>query len=387
MKKTFALTLTLLVSGCGTMINGSRQSIEITTSPTGAECRSGEDKITAPGTLKLPRKGDKDVTCALPGYSPAVARLAQHTSGWIWGNLIFFYAWPLTAAIDSGSGGAYKLEPSSLSLALAPLPASGAAAAAAKAATEALKPQPEINVDELPPARAKVRGHAVIIGVESYRESLPKADFAASDAKVTAEYAKRVLGYPDENVAVLLGDRATRADMEKYIESWLPNRVEKGDEVFVYFSGHGAPDPKTGDAYLVPYDADPTYIQKTGYPLKKLYAELAKLPAKRVVVAMDSCFSGAGGRSVVASGARPLMNVGAPEASGNLVVLSASAANQISNTWKAKKHGLFTYFLLRGLREKDGDVAAAFDALKPEVARVARRELNADQEPQWQGPR
>ena len=208
-------------------------------------------------------------------------------------------------------------------------------------------------------------------------------DFAAGDAKLAAEYFKRVLGVPEANLALLTDDRASKGDFEKYFERWLPNRVEAGDEVFVYFSGHGAPNPAKGDAYLVPYDGDPTYIAETGYPLAKLYDRLSKLPAKSVTVAMDSCFSGAGGRSVIAKGARPLVSVVSAEVPAKVTVLSASAGDQISNSYQEKGHGLFTYFLLKGMKEKGADMKAVFDFLKPEVARVARREYNADQEPQW----
>lgn len=76
--------------------------------------------------------------------------------------------------------------------------------------------------------------------------------------------------------------------------------VEKGDGVFVYFSGHGAPAANTDEAYLVPFDADPANIMRTGYALKRRYAQLAELPAKWVVVVLDSCFSGAGDCSVIA---------------------------------------------------------------------------------------
>ena len=48
-------------------------------------------------------------------------------------------------------------------------------------------------------------------------------------------------------------------DFAKYFEKWLPNNVEKDSSVFVYYSGHGAPNTKTGDAYLVPYDGDPSF--------------------------------------------------------------------------------------------------------------------------------
>ena len=261
-----------------------------------------------------------------------------------------------------------------------PRPLSSVAATVAAPAAASVRS----DVDELPAARPEsAHRHAVVIGVERYRETLPRADFAAGDAKLAAEYFKRVLGVPEANLALLVDDRATKSDFEKYFERWLPNRVEAGDEVFVYFSGHGAPNPKSGDAYLVPFDGDPTYIAETGYPIKKLYDQLAKLPAKRVLVAMDSCFSGAGGRSVIAKGARPLVSVRTAEVTGRVSVMSASAGDQISSSYQEKGHGLFTYFLLKGLKDKGGDFKAAFDYLKPEVSRIARREYNADQDPQW----
>jgi len=244
--------------------------------------------------------------------------------------------------------------------------------------------RPATELDDLPVARSvSPHSHAVIIGIERYREKLPNADFSSGDARLAAEYYKRVLGVPEENLALLTDDRATKSDFEKYFERWLPNRVEAGDEVFVYFSGHGAPNARTGDAYLVPYDGDPTYIEQTGYPLQKMYEQLSKLPAKQVYVAMDSCFSGAGGRSVIAKGARPLVSVAQNELPAKITVIAASAGDQISNSYQEKGHGLFTYFFLKGLKEKGPDMKAVYDYLKPEVSRLARREYNADQDPQW----
>src|SRR5207249_4814128 len=186
----------------------------------------------------------------------------------------------------------------------------------------------------------------------------------------------------------------TRTDIEKYVEGWLPNHVEEDGSVFVYFSGHGAPNPTTGDAYLVPYDGDPTFVNTTGYPLKRLYEELAKLPAKEVVVVLDSCFSGAGGRSVIAKGMRPVgISVENPVlAGGKMVVLAASAGDQISSTYDQKGHGLLTYFLLKGLqggadqnKDRAIDLAELFEYVKPQVERVARREFNNEQTPQLLG--
>ena len=258
--------------------------------------------------------------------------------------------------------------------------------AKAPAAVASAPAAPEIvsDVDAPPSALSpRVKGHAVIIGVSRYRQALPRADFADRDARTMARYAHAVLGYPEENVTVLVDDGATRSDFEKNLERRLANRVEADDEVFIYYSGHGAPKPATGDAYLVPFDGDPAYLDETAYSLKRLYAALAKLPAKRITVALDSCFSGAGERSVIAQGMRPLVAVVSAPVPDRVTVISAGAGVQVSGSYRPQGHGLFTYFLLKGLKENGPDLRKAFDYLKPEVSRVARREYNAEQDPQW----
>ena len=252
------------------------------------------------------------------------------------------------------------------------------------------------DVDDPPKSQAipAKNKHAVVIGIEQYREQLPKADYASQDAKVIGKYLTMAMGYAEENVAVLLDYHATKTDIEKYLEGWLPNRVEKGDSVFIYFSGHGAPNPKTGDGYLVPYDGDPNYLGATGYSLKRLYEQLAKLPAKQVAVVLDSCFSGAGGRSVLAQGMRPVViSVENPIlATGNTVVLTASSGSQVSSTYTQKAHGLLTYYFLKGLhgeadQNQDGEInlTELYTYLKPRVEGVSRREFNNEQTPQLLG--
>lgn len=237
----------------------------------------------------------------------------------------------------------------------------------------------------------KKDSYAIVVGIEQYREKLPKADFAVRDANAMRDYLTKTLGYPEENVVVRTNDRATKNDLEKYFGQWLKNHVEPGGSVFIYYSGHGAPNPKTGEAFLVPYDGDPAYVADTAFPLKKLYDLLEQLPAKEIVVVLDSCFSGAGGRSVLAKGARPMgFSVeNSMAAKGKTVVLAASSGEQISSTYEEKGHGLMTYFFLKGLQgEADADadgavtMAEMFDYVKGKVERVARKDYNNDQTPQ-----
>lgn len=249
------------------------------------------------------------------------------------------------------------------------------------------------DVDELPAIKVKVQKnhYAIVIGIEKYREKLPKAEFADRDAKLMGEYLTKVLGYPEENVVIRVNEKAAKADLEKYFESWLPNNAEKDSTVFVYYSGHGAPNAKTGEAYLVPYDGDPTFVDNTGYSLKRLYERLDKLPAKEVIVMLDSCFSGQGGRSVLAKGTKPMVlsMENSMAATGKAIVLAASGGDQISTAYEEKGHGLLTYFFLKGLQgdgdtNKDGviEMEELYLYVKPQVQRIARKQYNTEQTPQ-----
>lgn len=252
------------------------------------------------------------------------------------------------------------------------------------------------DVDDAPKVSLPTQKNrfAVLIGIEQYRQQLPKVEFAAHDAQIMREYLVKALGYPEENVVTLVNQNATKTDIEKYIERWLPNHVDKNSSVFVFYSGHGAPNAKTNEGYLVTYDGDPTFLEVTGYPLKRLYEQLGQLVSKENFVVLDSCFSGSGGRSVVAKGTRPIVIMTESPAllSGKTVVLSASAGNQVSNTYSPKGHGLLTYFFLKGLRgeadknqDKVIDVQELFAYLKPSVEGIARREYNSEQTPQLIG--
>ena len=230
---------------------------------------------------------------------------------------------------------------------------------------------------------------AVVVGVEKYAQDLPAAEFADEDAKAFRAHLL-ALGVPARHIVYLADERAGRSELVKNIERWLPKNVKPDSRVYFYFSGHGAPDPSTGDAYLLPFSGDPADLSDTAYPLSRLYANLGKLKARHVIVALDSCFSGAGGRSVIASGTRPLVNrvkEGVIPQNGKLIVLTASKSDQTSGVLKDKKHGTFTYYLLKGLNGKALDsknrvtIDSLYSYLAPKVEDAAHLD-DRDQDPQ-----
>ncbi|TBR21026.1 hypothetical protein EPO15_11325 [bacterium] len=258
---------------------------------------------------------------------------------------------------------------------------------------EAAEVLSELDVDEIPAATKGVGGPddaALVVGISRYRDKdIPGVRYAARDAELVAKYLTRVAGVPAENVKVLTDETATKSDFEAYLTDWLPRRVNERSRVFVYFAGHGSPAATAGEAFLVPYEGQPDFPSKL-LPLKSLMASLEKLPAREVVVALDSCFSGAAGRGILPSGARPLVStVETPiPADRKLVVLSAASGSQVSSDYDKARHGLFTYALLRGLRgEADSDSSGAvtvgelYKYVREQVGKRASLELNRDQTP------
>ncbi len=214
----------------------------------------------------------------------------------------------------------------------------------------------ETNIPSTPMKRPN--SIAVVIGIQSYAaEGAPDVEYARRDTRYVREYLTQTLGFREENILPRDPDgRMTFAEMRTLIQEKLPSYVKEGtSEVFVYYSGHGA--PSTGEsknAYLVPSDTDPNFVSDANaYRLSSFYEDLATLSAESVTVALDACFTGqAGSGEMMLRQASPLALsvenplLGINDATGFL----ASGPEQVANWYPEKKHGMFTYFFLKGLK-------------------------------------
>lgn len=225
--------------------------------------------------------------------------------------------------------------------------------------TQAIPPPPKkiyfSSVDS-PLYRLPERPHdvALVIGINRYIHDLPHAKFANRDAEAVKAHLI-ALGYPEWQIKTLINDQATKSDILGYVEDWLPKHAKPDGRVFVYFSGHGAPEVKSGAAYLVPVDGDPNFLSQTGLSIAELYKDLNALNAKRVVVVLDSCFSGSGERSVIADNVKPLVSKveSLTPPAGKLLVFAAAKGDETAGILKSQGHGLFTYYYLRGIDRAD----------------------------------
>lgn len=234
---------------------------------------------------------------------------------------------------------------------------------------------------------------AIVVGVEKYGMGIAPVPFAGRDAESFALYARKVLGVPFANVRVLVDDNATHARLMANLTEWLrlKARAKGKARIYFFFSGHGTPaqDETTGRTYarLVPFDGDPS-LTSTLIDVDEVYAAISAVQPKEAFVFLDTCFSGRGEKSVIASGTRPVLAVKAREPQAPTIVAFAAAdANQLSTTLAGAKHGTFTYELLRGLggradADRDGKltVGELADFLSREVPKVAS-DQNLDQTP------
>ncbi len=197
---------------------------------------------------------------------------------------------------------------------------------------------------------------AIIIGIQSYKY-LPPARFANADARLFSEYAQRVLGVTPDKMRLLTDGDAGEIDIARAFRSWLMRNVNKGKtDVYIFYSGHGLPSDDGKSLYLLPYNADRDFIDKTAINQAELISLTEATGAKTVTMFIDSCYSGQTrhGDALLAN-ARPVAlkskNTGYP---ATFTVLTASAPDQISWSSDELRHGIFSYYLMKGM-EGDAD--------------------------------
>ena len=225
--------------------------------------------------------------------------------------------------------------------------------------------------------------YAIIIGNEQYK-SVTSVSFAENDANIFAKYCTQVLGLPAKNVS--LYTNISYAGFLKAIRQIKQiAKTNNGNlNIIFYYSGHGIPNEDTKDAYLLPIDADGTMMEVC-YPVSKLYADLSATNAKRIMVFLDACFSGAqrdGG--VLQASARGVAIKAKPTSpQKNMLVFSAASGEETAYPYKEKNHGIFTYYLLKKLQETEGNVTMGelTDYVKTEVLKSSIIENQKSQTP------
>lgn len=240
------------------------------------------------------------------------------------------------------------------------------------------------DVDEDIPQNRRTNTNtiALVMANEKY-SNVANVESALHDGDIFARYCRETLGIPDNQVLVYRN--ATYGGIMSAVNR-LKNSVTamgSGVDVIVYYAGHGVPDERTKEAYLMPVDGDPV-VMASAYPLSRFYKELSTLGAENVMVFIDACFSGANrGDGMLAAARGVVLKPVETEPEGNMFVLSASEGNETAIPYKEKNHGLFTYYLLKKLKDSKGNATLGeiSDYVKSEVKKTSSLILDKPQNP------
>ena len=192
---------------------------------------------------------------------------------------------------------------------------------------------------------------ALIFGIENYATN-PKATFANYDAQYFSQYAKNIFGVKKENIKMLIDEEANLVSSLGALNKWLPGKIKKNHtELIIFFAGHGLASTDGEQLYLLPQDGDSDLLARTAISREEIFQLVSKLKPKNVTVFFDACYSGVSrDEETLLASARPLMIVAddqdTPE---NFTIFSASQLDQISSGLKEAKHGIFSYYLMKGL--------------------------------------
>ena len=213
------------------------------------------------------------------------------------------------------------------------------------------------SYERLMPSKVKAKQDdnkvALIIGVEKY-ENLNNLDaiYANRDAKAFKAYANRALGIPNENIKLLVDTDASLLDTIKALKIWLPQKTKGSKkDIFIFFAGHGLASDNGKDLYILPQDGDSILLEDTAISRVEIFKQIQKLNPNSVTMFFDTCYSGQTRKEeTLVAGLRPVrLVVDEQDIPNNFTIFSASSLTQTSGSIEQAKHGIFSYYLMKGL--------------------------------------
>ena len=234
---------------------------------------------------------------------------------------------------------------------------------------------------------------AFVIGINRYAsEQVPSLHCAVNDA----EEMTRQLDNAGFDVVTLTDESATKDKINWELEVGLNDRiVDDDDPVVVYWTGHGISDPRLGggrdatrSTFLLPHDADIRQPLGTALAVHHVWALLDNVRTRRLLVLLDTCFSGAfaGGErgSVMGGKGAPVLPDDLLRMGGHgRVVISACGPSEIAREDRNAGYGFFTKALLSVLagRVENGLRAIPVTALAANLRSAVQRETRGAQTP------
>jgi hypothetical protein len=231
---------------------------------------------------------------------------------------------------------------------------------------------------------------ALIIGVADYERTPAKAAYADKDAQTFYDYAMLKLGIPAGNIKELVNTEASEAELRLAVKDWIARSTKQGQsDIYVFFAGHGLASDDGGKMYLLPVDGEPRLLDDTAISRERLFADISAANPRSVTVFLDTCYSGTTRGTDMLIASRPIA-IRALEQSipDNFTVMTAAAGDQTAKPLEEAKHGMFSYFLMKGMEgeaDSNQDNKITSGELHEYVKENVIQQSSGSQTPELQG--
>ncbi len=236
------------------------------------------------------------------------------------------------------------------------------------------------------PSKSNRKSWLLAISVENYDSTVPVI-YSNISGEDFVQTVQKVIGVPTQNTIYLNGDKATTGSVKDAIAK-ISELAEKGDTIYFYYSGHGIPSPTDNESYILPKDKSVEYVSKESeLKLSHIYKTLEDSKAGKVVAIVDACFSGmTDGKAIYTGTAAGLLKPKSYTPSQKMVIVTAGKDNQFSNSYDAKGHRLFSYFVIKALLDGRKNINDIYQDVRLKVKDESRKKGGSyEQEPQMFG--
>ena len=157
----------------------------------------------------------------------------------------------------------------------------------------------------------------------------------------------------------------------------------------MFFAGHGLANQSGEEMYLLPYDGSPRLLEDSAISRERLFADISAANPRSVTVFLDTCYSGTTRGTDMLIASRPIA-IRALEQSipDNFTVMTAAAGDQTAKPLEEAKHGMFSYFLMKGMEgeaDANNDNQITAGELHSYVQTNVIQQSSGSQTPELQG--
>ena len=214
----------------------------------------------------------------------------------------------------------------------------------------------------------------LLVGVNQYQDeqNLPSLQYSALDCQGLGEALKEATASFAAKEVIVHHDFATQKPDLKGVRDTLQHIVsaaQPDDTVLFYFSGHGILEAQTQQIVLCLTDTEKEHLLDTGLALNELLTQLDRCAASQQLVWLDACHSGGmtlrgTSRVSLANPTSELVEVLRRKAQQSKGFYALLSCDQTQQSWEFPElgHGVFTYYLMRGLRGEAADAQGVIEA-------------------------